>query len=43
MNMIYQKIKSYKGDIEFDYEKGKFIEFMVSLPQTISRKNKKVA
>jgi len=34
MNIIYQKVKSYKGKIDIGYEKGKYVEFTVSLPNT---------
>ncbi len=40
MDIIHQKIKSHKGQITFDYEEGRFLEFSVSLPRTDTDKVK---
>ena len=42
MNIIYQKVKSHRGKIDIAYEKGKYVEFTVSLPNANVKKGKQV-
>jgi len=40
MDIIQEKIKTHHGQINFEYESGKFLEFSISLPQIVERKVK---
>jgi chemotaxis protein histidine kinase CheA len=42
MSIIYQKIKNHQGKIDFDYQKGQYLEFVISLPKSTKKKDKKI-
>jgi chemotaxis protein histidine kinase CheA len=43
MNIIYQRVKRHRGKIDIEYEKGKYLEFTISLPHTTVENSKHVA